>query len=191
MFGAAFAASCGMKLSSYADVFGGYAFKSKEFLKEGVPIIRISDVDGEKVVTENAVCYPEQFWDDNPSYRVRKGDVLMAMSGATTGKTGIIQFDGKALLNQRVACIRSKKVDYIYFILTALHLDWMNTLILQSSPGSAQPNISGKQIEELPMPKAEDDNIRYFSELARQSDKSKFIVLNRNLSRCLVIMILL
>ena len=173
MFNAKNSLCCEAKLSSYADVFGGYAFKSKEFLNEGVPIIRISDVDGEKVLTDNAVCYPEEFWEENPSYRVIQGDLLMAMSGATTGKTGIVQFEDKALLNQRVACIRSRKREYIYFILTALHLDWMNTLILNSSPGSAQPNISGKQIEDLPMPVAANDKIKQFSELARQSDKSK------------------
>ena len=174
MFNAVSAQSCKAKLSKYADIFGGYAFKSKDFLPEGIPIIRISDVDGEKVNPENAVCYPEQFWIDNASYRVEKNDILMAMSGATTGKTGLIQFEGKALLNQRVACIRSKREEYIFFILTALHLGWMNDLILQSSPGSAQPNISGKQIEDLPFPVGDDDEIARFSHFAEQSDKSKF-----------------
>lgn len=174
MFNADSPQSCNATLSKYAEVFGGYAFKSKEFQNNGIPIIRISDIDGEKVNTENAVCYPEQFWNDYPSYRVMRNDVLMAMSGATTGKTGLIQFDAKALLNQRVACIRSKYEEYVYFILTGLHLNWMNELILQSSPGSAQPNISGKQIEELPFPYAEKDKIALFSMMAEQSDKSKF-----------------
>ena len=191
MFNAESAQSCKASLSKYAEVFGGYAFKSKEFQNSGVPIIRISDVDGEKVNTDNAVCYPEQFWEDNPSYRVKKNDVLMAMSGATTGKTGLIQFDNKALLNQRVACIRSRYEEYVYFILTGLHLSWMNEYILQSSPGSAQPNISGKQIEDLPFPDADNDKIARFSMMAEQSDKSKFddlMTSNLNLSRCLGIL---
>ena len=63
----------------------------------------------------------------------------------------------------------------IWFLLTALKLDWMGKRILSSSPGSAQPNISGKQIENLPLPKADVDAITVFSAFAEQSDKSKFI----------------
>lgn len=179
MFGARTAQDCEATVAFYAEVFGGFAFKSTEFLSDGVPIIRISDIDGETVNTENAVCYPEDFWDSNPPYRVQKEDVLMAMSGATTGKTGIVRFDGRALLNQRVACIRCKRKEYIWFLLTALKLDWMGKRILSSSPGSAQPNISGKQIENLPLPKADVDAITVFSAFAEQSDKSKAVFQKR------------
>ena len=168
------AKSFGAHLCDYASVFGGYAFKSKEFLNEGVPIIRISNIDGETVSADKAVCYPQSFWENNQSYRVIFNDVLMAMSGATIGKIGMVTLDIPLLLNQRVACIRAKQPEYAYFLATILKMPWMQDIINNSSPGSAQPNISGKQIEQLPIPAATDRQIKQLSRLAAQSDKSKF-----------------
>ena len=172
------AKSFGAHVCDYASVFGGYAFKSKEFLNEGVPIIRISDIDGETVSVDKAVCYPQSFWENNQSYRVIFNDVLMAMSGATIGKIGMVTLDIPLLLNQRVACIRAKQPEYAYFLATILKMPWMQDIINNSSPGSAQPNISGKQIEQLPIPAATDRQIKQLSRLAAQSDKSKLKLQN-------------
>ena len=93
-------------LSQYAEFSSGYSFKTECFQKEGVPIIRISNIKEDKVVIDDAVYYSNSFWDENPRFRVNKYDILMAMSGATTGKTGMFLSDAPALLNQRVAIIK-------------------------------------------------------------------------------------
>ena len=160
-------------VSRYANVFGGYAFKSKDFLHKGVSVIRIGDIDGDYVNIHNAICFQHDFWESNEAFRVLKGDLLMAMSGATTGKIGLVLFDQKALLNQRVACIRAKNPKWVYFLKTFFHMDWLTNAILEKSAGSAQPNISIKQIQELSAPAAKEEDIVVFSEFAEQLDKSK------------------
>lgn len=66
------------------------------------------------------------------------------MSGANTGKIGVMQTDGLYVINQRVGIIRNKgKIpnDYLKYFLVS-----KSNQILKEASGCAQPNISPKQI---------------------------------------------
>ena len=136
-----------MKLGTIAKVQGGYAFKSQEFQSEGVPIIRIGNLDGKNVEIDNDVCYPIAFWDKHPEFRVEKNNILIAMSGATVGKIGLYKSDNKALLNQRVCILKPDENavtnEYLYFF--CMSPTFKNS-IKENAFGCAQPNISATQI---------------------------------------------
>lgn len=169
---------CKSTVSNYAEVFQGYAFKSKGFLNLGCPVIRINNISNNSVNLDNALCFPMSFFQLHPQFRAQRFDVLMAMSGATTGKAGIFDSNANALVNQRVAIIRPKNFESAFFLQTLFQLDWMSKLIQTASPGSAQPNISGKQIENLPAPLASRNEISLFN-----SKASSISSLKRSLSR--------
>ena len=99
-----------VELSKIAEVFGGYAFKSKDFNEiSGVPVIKISNIQGGEVSEKTLKEYlPESYLDNYANYQIRRGDILVALSGATTGKTGVYNLDSKSLLNQRVGLVRAK-----------------------------------------------------------------------------------
>src|SRR5690606_13286422 len=125
----------------------GYAFKSTGYLKSGVPVIRIGDIKENEVLIENAICVDEN--KDLKEYEIVKDDILIAMSGATTGKFGRYNLNDKAYLNQRVGNIKPLSDKYIsksflYYLLSQLKRE-----IEKSAYGGAQPNISSKKIEEL------------------------------------------
>jgi len=125
----------------------GYAFKSSKYKNEGVPVIRIGDIQDWNVVIENTKRIEED--EEYNSHIVNKGDILIAMSGATTGKFGIYNSSEKAYQNQRVGnlVLYSKKFiskKYIYYLLYSLKRD-----IEQQAYGGAQPNISATKIEAL------------------------------------------
>ena len=175
MFGLTKANSLKAKLGDYATVSGGYAFKSEHFQKNGVPIIRISNINDGEVVADNDVCYSKNFWDENAAFRVQKNDILMAMSGATTGKIGIYKATEPLLLNQRVAmirCIENKATPL--FLYSALQSELMYKEIQNRAQGGAQPNISGKLIESLPMPIADYQSQLEFEAMKKQADKSGY-----------------
>ncbi len=46
-------------LGEYVKVVGGYAFKSEDFTDEGIPVIRISDVQDGSVSIDKAVRIPK------------------------------------------------------------------------------------------------------------------------------------
>lgn len=77
-----------VRLGELAKLQGGYAFKSSMFKEKGIPIVRISNILPEITdYNQEFVYYDEIKISDN--FMVQYGNILIAMSGATTGKVGI------------------------------------------------------------------------------------------------------
>ncbi|QZO12903.1 restriction endonuclease subunit S [Pseudoalteromonas piscicida] len=135
------------QLSDILTLKNGFAFKSSSYKDTGVPILRISDIQEGLVSPVNAKCIDEN--EEYEEYVVNQGDILIAMSGATTGKFGIFNSSRKAYQNQRVGrfFIYSKKLisnSFVYYLLFSLKRE-----IEKSAYGGAQPNISSKKIESM------------------------------------------
>ncbi|MES0856053.1 restriction endonuclease subunit S [Geobacillus sp. G4] len=139
-----------VKFGVVAKLFNGYAFKSTDYSDEGIPIIRISDLNGMETTPETAVRVPRELY--NEKFLVRKGDLLIAMSGATTGKIGIYNSNEIAMQNQRVGNIKTINDNILYAAYRNYFVISSSTQILKLAYGGAQPNISGALIESLPFP---------------------------------------
>ncbi|NOQ47735.1 MAG: restriction endonuclease [Methanococcoides sp.] len=136
-----------VKLGDICKLKNGFAFKSSEYKTEGVPIIRISDIKEAFATCKSAVkIHPKSEYED---YLIENGDILIAMSGATTGKFGIFKDKVKAYQNQRVGNFKliDNNVLYKSFLFYQLHS--LKRRIEKDAYGGAQPNISSKKIEEM------------------------------------------
>lgn len=146
-------------LSNHIRIAGGYAFKSSEYKKKGVPVIRISDFSNEKIVLDDVVYYDES--EDLKRYELNEGDIVIALTGGTIAKLGIVQKGiGKLYLNQRVGKFEvlhpeEFETEYVYWIARSVQ-----SIIKNLAWGAAIPNVSPKQIEELkfPIPDKETQN---------------------------------
>ena len=140
-------------LQKICEIGNGFAFKSKEYLENGIPLLRISNISNEKVhFNGNAVYVDENFLETKASFIVEKGDVVIALSGATTGKYGIYDLDYPCLLNQRLGLIKaqsSKELNSRYFY---YYLGILRREILLMAGGAAQPNISTKELGRFKIP---------------------------------------
>lgn len=142
-----------VELEQVCVIKNGYAFKSEEYKTEGVPLLRISNFnDGDVYVDEDSIFVDSQYLKTKSDFIVEKGDILIALSGATTGKYGFYNYDFPSLLNQRIGLLKSgasqKLFDrYFYFYLAILKSE-----ILQNAGGAAQPNISTKAIGKFLIP---------------------------------------
>ena len=135
-------------MSDVCNFESGYAFSSDDYKDKGTPLVRISNIQDGLVSLDNCV-YIEG--DIDKRFIINNGDLLIAMSGATTGKMGVYQYDCPALLNQRVGNIKvntplllQKYRDYF--------MQSQGDLILKLSYGGAQPNVSAKIISDLFIP---------------------------------------
>lgn len=135
----------------------GFAFKSSTFKPSGLPILRISNIQDGKVDTKRLVFFDQKDYRENlDRYRIIEDDLLIAMSGATTGKLGFNTKDTVFYLNQRVGKFEpSKKLNkrFLYhFLSTKVEEN------LRISAGAAQPNLSTEQIKSfvLPLPSNEE-----------------------------------
>ena len=110
-----------VKLGDICDFQNGFAFKSKDFKNSGYFVIKIANIQNNEITKENAVFCEPEICENLENFSVKKGDILIAMSGATTGKIGIYNLDEKAFLNQRVGLFKnfSKNIDkrFFYFVL--------------------------------------------------------------------------
>jgi len=88
-------------LGKVCRVIPGYAFKSKDWCDEGIPVIKIKNVQSDRSVnTENADCVPESIYSDRlKKFLLEDGDILLAMTGATAGKVGKLRTKRPMLLN--------------------------------------------------------------------------------------------
>jgi type I restriction enzyme S subunit len=119
---------------------------------------------GWKVGTVNfsdAQCVDDDLASKTAKFSLKDGDVVIAMTGATIGKTGIIVTDGKnPYLNQRVAKFESKLKGqtYTWFVFVAFQYGFIFEQVVNAAQGSAQPNISTTGIESvrLVLPSNED-----------------------------------
>ncbi|GAB4203168.1 MAG: restriction endonuclease subunit S [Bacteroidia bacterium] len=138
-------------LSNHIKIVGGFAFKNSEYKSSGVPIIRISDFNNERIVLDNVVYYEESPLLEK--YELKESDIIIALTGGTIGKLGIVQAGlGKLYLNQRVGKFEILNPDefekeYIYWIARGVE-----GIVKNLAWGAAIPNVSPKQIEELNFP---------------------------------------
>lgn len=135
-------------LSDYIKIGGGYAFKTSEYKKSGIPIIRISDFNNEQIDISNCVYYDEDA--SLSKYELKENDIIICLTGGTIAKLGIVQAGlGKLYMNQRVGRFdildNSKfEKEYVYWIARSVQ-----SIIKNLAWGAAIPNVSPKQIEKL------------------------------------------
>ena len=138
------------KLGQVCFFKSGYAFKSDLYKDSGVPILRISNIINGEIDFSDCVHY-----DASNEYRafiVENGDLLIAMSGATTGKNGVYKHDYPAYLNQRVGNIRVVDVNVLDTRFRDFYIESKSNEILNNAYGGAQPNISAGDICEMLFP---------------------------------------
>ena len=138
------------RLGTIATLIGGFAFKSHEYASSGSRVIRISDITEKGFINKNVVRYP--FTDKLSQYVILEGDILMAMTGGTVGKSLYVKYvlEENMLLNQRVGLIRVKNVfvDYIDYVIKSQHIQG----IITEAKNSTNDNISMVDINNFPIP---------------------------------------
>ena len=138
-----------LHLKDIITLNGGYAFKSELFKDEGIPIIRISNISQDNSVVANDLVYYDKLKNDH-KFIIKKGELIIAMSGATTGKVAVYDFEQISYINQRVGLFKqiSNKLYYPFLIQYSLSNSFKKEL-QKTLVAGAQPNISKKEIEEF------------------------------------------
>ena len=140
---------CWSTLGDVCSFISGYSYSSSEYKKAGIPLVRISDINDGIISLDNCAYIQPQ---GERNVYLQKGDILIAMSGATTGKMGIYMNEESAILNQRVGVVRVTDSKIISEKYRDYFLYRKSSDILKLAYGGAQPNISGKMICSLLLP---------------------------------------
>ena len=107
-----------VRLGDVATLKGGYAFQKSKYVKTGIQIVRISDLDGESISSENAAYYkPDSARSD---FIIHNNCILICLTGSI-GKMALVKDDKTRYLNQRVGMLRSSDDLSLLYVWYYLH----------------------------------------------------------------------
>lgn len=140
------------KVLDIGEVISGFAFKSEWFGVGNAKVIRIGDLQDGRVDLVGAETFDESDHQVREQFKIRNGDILMALSGATVGKIAVADtaIEG-SYLNQRVAVVRGKcptNTEYLKYVFSGSLLQ----KLLTNAGGAAQPNLSPKDLGDMQIP---------------------------------------
>ncbi len=137
-------------VGKYLNVRSGYAFKSSWWQKTGYPVVKIKDIVNNTVDISCLDYVAPEYASKAREFILMKGDIVIAMTGATIGKIGIVPEVNNLYTNQRVGkifpCDRLQKPTAFIFCYYS-QKKILDEIMALSSSSSAQPNISGGQLE--------------------------------------------
>lgn len=146
-----------VRLGDIVEIVNGFAFKSKAFTLEGIPVIKIKNIKAGKVIL-NDLDYISTS-DINPKYtKIRSSDILITMTGnrmdgspeTWVGKVSLFRHQGDFYLNQRVSALRliddSLDNNFLSYYLSS----WQSQLYfaLNSNSSGGQANITPAVVQE-------------------------------------------
>ena len=135
-----------MKVKDICDLHNGRAFKPGDWGSEGLPIIRIQNLNDEKA--------PFNYFsgEHSPVHEINDGDLLFSWSGTPGTSFGAFRWRrGKGVLNQHIFKILPKiEVDKEY-LKYALNGN-INTIIAKAHGGVGLQHITKKELDEIDIP---------------------------------------
>lgn len=153
---------------NFAKIQGGYAFKSNNLIEKHTNnrIIKIKNLSSKiKADVINTQFIENKVIEkiDN-KFRLKKGDVVIAMTGAELGKTGFIYGSDTYYLNQRVGVIRGKSKESELYLNILFLSEKFQQLLNSKGYGSAQPNVSTTDIENILINDIFEENLKEYYE---------------------------
>ena len=144
--------------------------KKQEYYEGGtIPWLTSGEVS-QGIISSTKSFITEAGLNNSSAKWVSKGSVVVAMYGATAGKTGILDID--TTTNQAVCSLLPSDnftSIYLYYAVKS-NEKWM----MDQATGGAQPNISQTVIKKMVIPVPSIEQQHQFASIAQQADKSKF-----------------
>ncbi len=131
----------------------GPRFYNEKYSDEGIPIVRITDLDSQGNLDFNSMPRLVVSEEDREKYRLQTGDILFARTGATVGKVALIQSsDPECIAGAYFIVMRFSSELDPRFVRSVLSSRSIQQIVWIRSQQSAQQNFSGPGLRSLPMP---------------------------------------
>lgn len=169
------------KLVELSSINGGFAFKSSNYIDEGVRVIRISDFDENGFKDHRVVRH--SYSGALESYVLEDKNILIAMTGGTVGKSLFIDNVPEVMVvNQRVATIKIFKPIYEAYINCVIPTKLIQDVI-EEAKNSTNDNISMSNIKgfNIPLPPLEEQKeiVKVVKTLFKEVEQLEQLTLER------------
>jgi type I restriction enzyme, S subunit len=156
-------------IGNFCDLQNGYAFKSKDWQEDGVPVVKIGSVKPAIVDIKDVSFVSHEIAREANNFRLCEGDILIGLTGYVGTIGRIPKNNIPPLLNQRVARFtfeKSKKIWYDFLYIMARESRFQQE-VERLSHGSAQANVSTKSIKGIPSVLPPERVVQSFSNIVR------------------------
>lgn len=158
-------------IGDLCEVKSGFAFKSKDWNEVGNPVIKIKNISNNTIDIIDCDFVDDTVAKKAEKFELFEGDVLIAMTGASVGKVGMIPRNEKKIyINQRVGLFRpfSENENNVNLVFTFFMLDEGQKQVQNFAGGAAQPNISTGQISNIEINISDNETLRLFNNKTEQ-----------------------
>ena len=141
-----------ISLGEFAKLQGGFAFKSEEYVENGIQLLKIANVSHSEFLWNEQSFVPNSFWEKYPEFRLNKNDIIIALTRPIISsglKIGILDSNVKCLLNQRVGRFVVKPNMDLKYLFYFLNLQYIINQIKFRTAENLQPNISTDEFEKI------------------------------------------
>lgn len=157
-----FEPTCYKKIEEVCTIKNGYAFKSKDFVNEGIQLIRMGNLYQNRLdLTRNPVFLPVDFNKKLlDKYKIQNGDILLTLTGTKYKRdygyaVKIENLDRELLLNQRIMSLTPHTDDdYLFYFLQTS--EFRNDFFSFETGGVNQGNVGSKSVATIKIPWIDD-----------------------------------
>ena len=148
-------------IEEYVNVQGGYSFKSEDFIKSGVKVVKITNVHyGHLTWQEDTEFLPVEYLGKYSAFALKIGDIVMSLTRPIIKSLNSVKVcrvqetDLPCLLNQRVGRLIIKNSEKIVpeYLLHFCYSQYFKAKVDDFLSESLQPNISINQVGEIAIP---------------------------------------
>jgi type I restriction enzyme S subunit len=141
------------KFSDCAVLHHGFQFREEHFSKEGIVVTKIGNlIDGGGLNFDDGTYIPGAKYKLFARYSLKKGDVLMALTGATLGKVSVVDYQERTLQNYRVGRFTSKINSIEVYVFYLLQSRFIQGTIKKLVNEAAQPNLGKRDFSKFIVP---------------------------------------
>lgn len=152
----------GWKKSKFSELFAdpkkaivsgpfGSNLKSSEYQSEGVPLVRLQNVDRWKFINKNIIHITPQKAEELSSHSYKSGDILITKLGAPLGKACIApESSGEGIILADIVRVRlDKDSENKDFILYQLNSEVVSGQLKTLTTGATRPRVTLKNVREI------------------------------------------
>ena len=172
-----------VKIGECAKLQGGFAFKSSDYIDDGIRLVQISNVNKDTLDWDSVNYVPQAFLQKYKDFELHIGDLVLAMTRPVIKSLDAVkiatvsEYDVPSLLNQRVGrfVIDRAKLNVVY-LMSCCQMTEFREYVEAMSGNSLQPNISSKQVENYSIILPPMELQEQFASFVKQTDKSKVAI---------------
>lgn len=179
-------------LEDLADFQKGFAFKSKDYLNNGVcKIVRVSNLTKDSINFNDCIYIDEGKYEEYKKYALEPGDIIITTVGSwksnpnsIVGKVILVPDNNyKLLLNQNAVRIRAKKgVNQLYLYYYLKGTDFQNFIVNTAQGSANQASITQNDIKSYKImnicPEYQNDVSEFFKKFDKKIETNNKIIAN-------------